>query len=92
MKLIPGLDSAVVGWIRVSSRRRVAIYDMDRVRNALEATGMEQKASARFAELLQHIQMGRDTPWFVEPADANELREIEAQERAAAAQRKLEDE
>jgi hypothetical protein len=90
MKLIPGLDSAAVGWVRISSRRRVAVYDMDRVRNALEATGMETKPAALFAELISHVEMGRDTPWFVEPADARELRDIEAQERAAAAQRKLE--
>jgi len=88
MRLIPGLDSAAVGWIRVSSVRRVAVYDMDRVRNCLEAEGMQPSAARTFSELLPMVDYGRDTPIFVEPATAEDLRTIAAEEEERAQAKK----
>lgn len=87
-KLIAGLDSAVVGWCWYSTRRKIAVYDLARVRNALEAEGASPAMAERLATLLSEVDLGRNTPLFVEPADADELRLIEKQERKAAARRR----
>lgn len=90
MRLIPGLDSAAVGWVRVSKIRRVAVYDMDRVRNSLESEGMQPGAARTFASLLMLVDYGRDTPIFVEPASLEELRAIGSEEEEHARRKREE--